>query len=142
MASRDIVVRLVVDDKQSTASFQELNKVQAQLQIDLSATRKAIRDNAKELVGLNQAYAKGTIDAGQLAAKTAANRTQFDALTKTLGDQLISIKNVSSQTLEYTNYLSGVTDAGLRFRDKMATRPGWTTSASRRRRSEASSIPS
>lgn len=120
MASREVVVRLQLDDKDSVSKFQALRKEQAQLEIDFAATKKAIRDNAKELIGLNEAYAKGAIDAEQLAAKIGVNRQQFDGLTKTLADQDVALTNVRGQTREYRNDLSGLTDAGLRFRDKMA----------------------
>jgi len=120
MASREVVVRLRMDDKETVAKFQSLRKEQSQLEIDFAATKKAIRDNAKELIGLNQAYAKGAIDSKQLAAQTAVNRTQFTALTKTLADQDVRLTSVRAQTREYRNDLGGLTDAGLRFRDKMA----------------------
>ena len=120
MASREVVVRLQLDDKDSVSKFQALRKEQAQLEIDFAATKKAIRDNAKELIGLNEAYAKGAIDADQLAAKVGVNRTQFDALTKTLSDTDINLSHVKLQTRELRNDLNGATDAGLRFRDKMA----------------------
>jgi chromosome segregation ATPase len=125
MASREIVVLLRMDDKETVAKFQSLRKEQAQLEIDFAATKKAIRDNAKELIGLNQAYAKGAIDADQLAAKVSVNRTQFDALTKTLSDTDINLSHVKLQTRELRNDLNGATDAGLRFRDKMAM-PTWS----------------
>ena len=61
MASREVVVLLRMDDKETVAKFQALRKEQAQLEIDFAATKKAIRDNAKELIGLNEAYAKGVV---------------------------------------------------------------------------------
>lgn len=120
MAKREIIVELRLDDGQAVARFQTLNKEQEQLRIQATLSRKALRDLENEFVRLNKEQKKAGGSSEILEQKIAANRLEFERHSRELGVTKIKLQNVSAQTRELGNDLSGTTEAALRFRDKMA----------------------
>ncbi len=93
----------------------------------LDDTKGAIRDMNKatrELVAEEQAINKAIAQTGQATAEQTAalarNKAQRDGLNKTLSEAVLTERALSAQYRELSNNLSGLTEHGLRFRDKMA----------------------
>lgn len=120
MPAREVVVRLQLEDRDALPKFQALKKEQVELNIGLAATRKSIRENEKAYQALLNTQIDSVQQEQQVEAQIKKNREQFNLLTKTLGGQELKYALVSAQTRELKNDLSGVTDAGLRFRDILA----------------------
>lgn len=93
----------------------------------LDNTKVAIRDMNKEtraLVAEEQAISKAIAQTGQATAEQTAalarNKAQREGLNKTLSEAVLTERALSAQARELSNDLAGLTDHGLRFRDKMA----------------------
>lgn len=93
----------------------------------LDDTKGAIRDMNKEtrhLVAEEQAINKAIAQTGQATAEQTAalarNKAQREGLNKTLSEAVLTERALSAQARELSNNLSGLTEHGLRFRDKMA----------------------
>lgn len=93
----------------------------------LDDTKGAIRDMNKEtrnLVAEEQAINKAIAQTGQATAEQTAalakNSARRAELNKTLSEAVLTERALSAQSRELSNNLSGLTENGLRFRDKMA----------------------
>lgn len=93
----------------------------------LDDTKGAIRDMNKEtrnLVAEEQAINKAIAQTGQATAEQTAalakNSARRNELNKTLSEAVLTERALSAQYRELSNDLSGLTENGLRFRDKMA----------------------
>lgn len=114
------VYEIRIEQGPALRKFEELKK-------RLDDTRAGIRDMNKEtkaLIAGEQAIEKAVAAAGhateEQAAALARMREEREKTNKALSEAVITEKALSAQIRELSNDLSGLTEHGLRFRDKMA----------------------
>ncbi|HRH15059.1 MAG TPA: phage tail tape measure protein [Azonexus sp.] len=114
------VYEIRIEQGPALRKFEELKK-------RLDDTRSGIKDLNKEVksqIAQEQAVEKAIADAGSATAEQVASlsklKAEREATNKKLSEAVLTEKALSAQMRELSNDLSGLTEHGLRFRDKMA----------------------
>lgn len=120
MAAREIVLALRLSEGTTREQFRALKGALIDVRDEITQNNKALRENAKEQRALDVALKEGAITAEQAAVRSQALTTAREQL-KTQSAQLASQEaSLAAIYREVKNDVGGLTDAGLRFRDKMA----------------------
>ncbi len=114
------VYEIRIEQGPALRKFEELKK-------SLDNTRAGIRDLNKETKGLiaqEAAIEKAVSDSGHATEEQVAALRRLsaerDATNKKLSEAVLTERALSAQVRELSNNLGGLTEHGLRFRDKMA----------------------
>lgn len=120
MAQKEIVMNIKLDAGEAIQQLKELAVNTGDLKDRKKELQKEINAEAKATEQLQKAYANGKATLEQLNAQqakqeqvTKRNREEMALLNAALAGN-------SGRTRELNNEIGGLTDAGLRFRDKMA----------------------
>lgn len=117
---KDIVYSLRIDQGPALRQFEELNRALQDQRAIRTQLNREVRDNIKQTAALEKAIRdQGSATDAQTAA-LGRLRERREELNRQQAASVIQEKALSAQTRELTNDLSGLTAAGLRFRDKMA----------------------
>jgi hypothetical protein len=109
-----------IKGQRSEKAFESLNRGALEASSTLTTLRKALRDNTKERSALEASIkASGTATEAEAAQLKRVNEQRI-IIKDSIGQLVVANKAYSGATQEITNDLSRLTDAGLRFRDKMA----------------------
>lgn len=120
MAAREIVLALRLSEGTTREQFRALKGALIDVRDEITQNNKALRDNAKAQRENDVALKEGAITAEQAAVRSQALTTAREQL-KTQSAQLASQEaSLAAIYREVKNDVGGLTDAGLRFRDKMA----------------------
>lgn len=117
----EIVVSLRLEEGNTRQQFQALNAALVDVRSELNASNKALRDNAKERDALNKKIQESGEATEQEAARLRRLNEDRVKLKKTNADLVQSFSGLSAQFREARNDVSGLTDAGLRFRDVLTS---------------------
>lgn len=120
MPEREVVVTLRLAEGNTRSQFRQINSALIDVREELTANNKAIRENAKEQRVLDAALKAGKVTAEQYAVAQRVLVEQRQALKTTNADLKSAEAGLSAQLRESKNEVAGLTEANLRFRDKMA----------------------
>lgn len=120
MAEREIVVNLRLTEGNTREQFRAISAALIDVKQEVRDTNKALRDNAKEIKALDAAYRDGEVGAEQYAVAQQRLTVQREQLKGQAANLAASEAALSAQYREAKNEVGGLTEAQLRFRDKMA----------------------
>lgn len=120
MAEREIVVNLRLTEGNTREQFRAISAALIDVKQEVRDTNKALRDNAKEIKALDAAYKAGEVTAEQYAVAQQRLTVQREQLKGQAANLAASEAALSAQYREAKNEVGGLTEAQLRFRDKMA----------------------
>ena len=120
MAQKEIVLNIKLEATEAIAQLKALAVNTGELKDRKKLLNDEIKAEEKNLKALEKAYAQGKASADQVSAAEATlarvrkqNREEIALLDTAL-------RGNSGRMRELTNDVSGLTEEGLRFRDKMA----------------------
>lgn len=120
MATREIVISLRLSEGSTREQFRALKSALIDVSNLIRENNKDLRDNAKQQRVLSEEIKlAGVATEGQAARLTALVEKEKE-LKLTAANLAIAQKTLSANSRELINDASGLTDAHLRFRDKMA----------------------
>jgi hypothetical protein len=120
MAAKEIVLALRLSEGTTREQFRALKGALIDVRDEITQNNKALRENAKEQRALDVALAKGALTAEQAAVRSQVLTTQREQLKNVSANLASAEASLAAQYRESKNDVGGLTDAGLRFRDKMA----------------------
>lgn len=120
MAEREIVVNLRLTEGTTREQFRSISNALIDVKQEVRDTNKALRDNAKEIKALDAAYKAGEVTAEQYAVAQQRLTVQREQLKGQAANLASAEAGLSAQYREAKNEVGGLTEAQLRFRDKMA----------------------
>lgn len=116
----EAIYTIRIEDGPALLKLEKQTRQLAEVRAERVRLNKEIRESIAKEAELAKAIDKGGAEA-EGAAKQLANLTaKRDEDARALADQDLKFTKLSGTTRELKNDLSGLTEAGLRFRDKMA----------------------
>lgn len=120
MPAKEVVVTLRLSEGNTQSQFRQIKSALIDVKSEITENNRALRENAKEQRALDKALKEGKVTAEQYAVSQRVLKEQRQEL-KTQSANLASAEaGLSAQYREAKNEVGGLTEANLRFRDKMA----------------------
>jgi len=120
MAQKEIVLNIKLEATEAIAQIKALAVNTGELKDRKKLLNDEIKAEEKNLKVLEKAYAQGKASADQVSAAIATEARVRRQNREEIGLLDTALRGNSGRMRELTNDVSGLTDEGLRFRDKMA----------------------
>jgi hypothetical protein len=120
MAQKEIVLNIKLDATEAIAQIKALAVNTGELKDRKKLLNDEIKAEEKNLKVLEKAYAQGKASADQVSAAIATEARVRKQNREEIGLLDTALRGNSGRMRELTNDVSGLTEEGLRFRDKMA----------------------
>jgi TP901 family phage tail tape measure protein len=118
--AKEIVVSLRLSEGNTREAFRALNRALVETRKELTENNKLLRDNAKAQRDTDKALKEGIITQQQAEVSLLGLREERNRLLETNANLRIAEGSLAAQYRESKNEVAGLTEANLRFRDKMA----------------------
>ena len=120
MAQKEIVLNIKLEATEAIAQIKALAVNTGELKDRKKLLNDEIKAEEKNLKAIEKAYAQGKASADQVSAAIATEARVRRQNREEIGLLDTALKGNSGRMRELTNDVSGLTEEGLRFRDKMA----------------------
>ena len=120
MATKEIVVNLRLTDGDAVSRLRGVKGALIDVKEEVRENNKALRDNIAAIKAVEKAQKEGKVTTEQAAVSLQLLTNERERLKRTSADLSAAEAGLSAQQRELRNEVGGLTEAGLRFRDKMA----------------------
>ena len=120
MATKEIVVNLRLTDGDAVSRLRGVKGALIDVKEEVRENNKALRDNIAAIKAVEKAQKEGKLTTEQAAVSLQLLTNERERLKRTSADLSAAEAGLSAQQRELRNEVGGLTEAGLRFRDKMA----------------------